>query len=48
MSMPCGYDANDLPIGMQIIGAPFDEETILRAGDAYERSGAFKPRPPAI
>jgi aspartyl-tRNA(Asn)/glutamyl-tRNA(Gln) amidotransferase subunit A len=48
MSIPCGYDGNGLPIGMQLIGPPFSEETILRAGDAYERSGAFVRRDPAI
>ena len=34
MAMPCGHDANNLPIGMQLIAPPFAEETILRAGDA--------------
>jgi aspartyl-tRNA(Asn)/glutamyl-tRNA(Gln) amidotransferase subunit A len=48
MSIPCGYDGNGLPIGMQLIGPPFSEETILRAGDAYERSEAFTRREPAI
>jgi aspartyl-tRNA(Asn)/glutamyl-tRNA(Gln) amidotransferase subunit A len=48
MAMPCGYDANNLPIGMQLIAPPFAEETILRAGDAFERTGAFKPRTPAV
>ncbi|MFZ0677341.1 Asp-tRNA(Asn)/Glu-tRNA(Gln) amidotransferase subunit GatA [Candidatus Binatus sp.] len=48
MAMPCGHDANNLPIGMQLIAPPFAEETILRAGDAFERTGAFKPRPPAV
>ncbi len=48
MSIPCGYDGNGLPIGMQLIGSPFSEETISRAGDAYERSGAFTRREPAI
>jgi aspartyl-tRNA(Asn)/glutamyl-tRNA(Gln) amidotransferase subunit A len=48
MSIPCGYDGDGLPIGLQLIGAPFAEETILRAGDAYERSGAFSRRPPAL
>ncbi len=48
MSIPCGYDSNGLPIGMQLIGPPFSEEMILRAGDAYERSGAFTRREPAI
>ena len=44
MSMPCGYDNDGLPIGLQIIGAPFSEETIFRVGDAYEKLGAFVPR----
>jgi aspartyl-tRNA(Asn)/glutamyl-tRNA(Gln) amidotransferase subunit A len=45
MSMPCGYDDKGLPIGLQIIGAPFSEETIFRVGDAYEKLGAFTSRP---
>ena len=48
MAMPCGYDANNLPIGMQLIAPSFAEETILRAGDAFERTGAFKPRAVAV
>jgi aspartyl-tRNA(Asn)/glutamyl-tRNA(Gln) amidotransferase subunit A len=44
MSMPCGYDDKGLPIGLQIIGAPFSEETIFRVGDAYETLGALTPR----
>ena len=48
MSMPCGYDNAGLPIGLQIIGAPFSEETIFRVGDAYEKLNAFKAREPKI
>jgi aspartyl-tRNA(Asn)/glutamyl-tRNA(Gln) amidotransferase subunit A len=48
MSIPSGYDANNLPIGMQLIGPVFSEETILRAGDAWEGAGAFTPRRPAV
>ena len=48
LSLPCGYDGQGMPIGLQIIGAPFEEGAILRAADAYERSGAFIRRPPAI
>jgi len=48
MSMPCGYDNTGLPIGLQIIGAPFSEETIFRVGDAYEKLGAFEAREPKI
>ena len=46
--VPCGYDNLNMPIGLQILGPHFGEEAILRAGDAYERSGAFKRRPPAV
>lgn len=37
LSMPCGDNAEGLPIGMQLIGAPFCESMLLRAGFAYER-----------
>ncbi|GFO53151.1 glutamyl-tRNA(Gln) amidotransferase subunit A [Geomonas sp. Red276] len=37
MSIPAGMSANGLPIGLQLIGKPFGEETILRAGYAFER-----------
>ena len=40
MSIPCGYDHAGMPIGLQIIGAAFDEERMLRAADAYELSAA--------
>ncbi|MBF6568879.1 MAG: Asp-tRNA(Asn)/Glu-tRNA(Gln) amidotransferase subunit GatA [Candidatus Binataceae bacterium] len=46
LSMPCGYDDRGLPIGLQLIGPSFGEETILRAADAYERG--FIPRRPAL
>ena len=48
MVIPCGYDSRDLPIGLQIIGAPFSEEAIFRAADAYERAGVFKRRKPLL
>jgi len=48
MVIPCGYDSRNLPIGLQLIGAPFGEEAIFRAADAYERSGAFEQREPVI
>ena len=44
ISVPCGFDAQCLPIGLQLIGQPFGEEAILRAGDAFERTGAVKRR----
>jgi Asp-tRNA(Asn)/Glu-tRNA(Gln) amidotransferase A subunit family amidase len=37
-SIPCGLSTDRLPIGLQIIGKPFDEATILKVADAYERN----------
>jgi aspartyl-tRNA(Asn)/glutamyl-tRNA(Gln) amidotransferase subunit A len=48
LSIPCGYDSAGMPIGLQLIGPPFGEETMLRAADAYELSGALTRRPPAV
>jgi aspartyl-tRNA(Asn)/glutamyl-tRNA(Gln) amidotransferase subunit A len=48
LALPCGYDERGLPIGMQIIGPPFSEEALFRAGDAYERSGATEIRRPKL
>ncbi len=36
MSLPCGFDGQHLPIGMQLIGKPFDEGTLLKVGHAFE------------
>ncbi|WP_101951144.1 amidase [Mycobacterium sp. 3519A] len=47
-SVPCGFDSHGLPIGLQIIGKPFDETTVLRAADAYQRSTDFWTKYPAI
>ena len=37
MSMPCGFTESGLPVGLQILGKPFDEETVLHVGHAYEQ-----------
>jgi aspartyl-tRNA(Asn)/glutamyl-tRNA(Gln) amidotransferase subunit A len=37
LSVPCGLTPDRLPIGLQMTGRPFDEATLLRIGDAYER-----------
>ncbi|MDD3928097.1 MAG: Asp-tRNA(Asn)/Glu-tRNA(Gln) amidotransferase subunit GatA [bacterium] len=47
ISMPCGFD-NGLPVGMQIIGKPFDETTMLRAAYAYEQSTDWHKRRAAL
>ena len=41
MSINCGW-ADGLPVGMQIIGKPFDEQTVLRVGHAYEMMAGKK------
>ena len=48
LSLPCGFDSKDLPIGMQIVGKHFDEETILRVGYAYEQATAWHKRKPPL
>ena len=49
ISVPCGFTASQLPIGLQLTGRHFDESTILRIADAYEReTGWWKKEPPAI
>ena len=37
LSVPCGLTPDHLPIGLQLTGRPFDEGTLLRVGDSYER-----------
>jgi len=46
MCVPCGFDAQALPIGMQLIGPAFDEASILRAADAYQRVTDWHTRKP--
>jgi aspartyl-tRNA(Asn)/glutamyl-tRNA(Gln) amidotransferase subunit A len=47
ISIPAGF-ADGLPIGMQIIGKPFDEETILHIAFAYEQATNWHKRKPPI
>jgi aspartyl-tRNA(Asn)/glutamyl-tRNA(Gln) amidotransferase subunit A len=48
LSLPCGFDANGLPIGLQIIGKHFDEATILRLAYAFEQSTEWHTRKPQL
>lgn len=44
MSIPAGFSDSGLPIGLQLIGKPFGEETILRAGYAFEQATEWHKR----
>jgi aspartyl-tRNA(Asn)/glutamyl-tRNA(Gln) amidotransferase subunit A len=45
ISVPAGLDGAGLPLGLQVIGRAFDEETVLRVGDTIERAAQFTHRP---
>ena len=47
VSVPCGLTTSGLPIGLQIVGRPFDEATVLRVADAYQRATDWHARRPA-
>jgi aspartyl-tRNA(Asn)/glutamyl-tRNA(Gln) amidotransferase subunit A len=44
----CGFTKAGLPIGLQLIGRRFDEATLLRIGDAYERATPWRTRRPTL
>jgi aspartyl-tRNA(Asn)/glutamyl-tRNA(Gln) amidotransferase subunit A len=48
ISVPCGFTDSHLPIGLQLTGRRFDEATVLRVADAYERETAWSNEPPPI
>jgi aspartyl-tRNA(Asn)/glutamyl-tRNA(Gln) amidotransferase subunit A len=48
ISLPCGFSSAGLPIGLQIIGRPFDEETILRLAYAFEQQTNYHRRKPSL
>jgi aspartyl-tRNA(Asn)/glutamyl-tRNA(Gln) amidotransferase subunit A len=47
LGLPCGF-ANGLPLGFQLVGKPFTEALLLRAGDAYQRISDWHKRLPPI
>ena len=48
ISVPCGFSAGGLPIGLQLMGRRFDEATLLRVADAYERDTEWSTQQPPI
>jgi aspartyl-tRNA(Asn)/glutamyl-tRNA(Gln) amidotransferase subunit A len=47
-ALPCGFTAGGLPIGMQLVGRPFDEATVLRVADGFQRLTDFHARRPVL
>jgi len=47
LSMPCGF-AHGMPVGMQLIGKPFDEGTMLRIAYAYEQNSGLEKKKPQL
>jgi aspartyl-tRNA(Asn)/glutamyl-tRNA(Gln) amidotransferase subunit A len=48
ISVPGGFSSDDLPIGFQLVGRPFDEGLLLRIADAYQRATDWHRRVPGI
>jgi aspartyl-tRNA(Asn)/glutamyl-tRNA(Gln) amidotransferase subunit A len=48
ISVPCGFTGEGLPIGLQLTGRHFEEATLLRAADAYERDTVWSARTPPL
>ena len=46
MSVPCGFDDRAMPVGLQIGGKPFSEETLFRIAHAYEQATEWHTRRP--
>ncbi len=48
LSLPCGFTKAGLPIGLQLIGKPFEEEAVLRAGRVYEVAAGWRAKRPNL
>ena len=48
LAIPIGFGRNGLPLGMQVVGRPFGEPTILRIGQEYERATEWHTRRPSL
>ncbi|GIW54430.1 MAG: hypothetical protein KatS3mg082_0834 [Nitrospiraceae bacterium] len=48
ISLPCGFSKAGLPIGLQIIGRPFEEDMVIRAAHAYEQVTNWRAKRPSL
>jgi aspartyl-tRNA(Asn)/glutamyl-tRNA(Gln) amidotransferase subunit A len=47
-SLPCGFSTGGLPIGLQLMGRPFEENILLRGAYAYEQATNWRKKRPVI
>ena len=48
LSVPAGQGADGLPLGLHLIGRPFDEETLIRVAGVLESAAGSLPEPPFV
>ena len=48
ISVCCGFSSSGQPIGLQIVGRPFEESTVLQVADAYEAAAQWYKRKPQL
>ena len=48
LSINCGFTPEDLPVGLQIVGKPFDESTVFQVAHAYEKATTWNTRRPPV
>ena len=48
LALPCGFDSENMPVGMQLIGKPFEEKTILTAGFAFQNATDYHTKKPNL
>jgi aspartyl-tRNA(Asn)/glutamyl-tRNA(Gln) amidotransferase subunit A len=48
MCVCSGFGEGDLPVSIQLVGKPFQEATVLRIADAFEKATPFRARRPAL
>ena len=46
--VPCGFDPDGMPVGLQLIGRPYDESTLLKAGYTFEQNTDYHLSRPSI
>ncbi len=48
ISVPCGFSKAGLPIGLQLVGRPFEEDVVIRGAHAYEQATQWRAKRPAV